>query len=520
MQTLRLPPRLLSEPELLKLNRLLSARAIRLDWSDVQADQVTSDQLDILFRGLTLDVHIEYIDACENTTDTTTISEALSPLIEAAFLRAENDIDATISRPVRTKSQALPPPALWSPPSSYEPESEAEQTTIRKNQPSIKILQDDAVWTPTELLANDKLNDTLNRDGSLSEFTPIYEIPSNETAADISALVDSSLDMFELSYAEMAHLPTLLQPLVHAYIAWVEEQMPYSDQANLHQYRATLRRIQQSIHLLSTDQQASRAFAFMNQVMGLACIHTLWVQEKRNYKLRTLNDIYQQSSNRSWSLFQLAFVLLNIPALIDVSYVDRNATKGALADLRWFPTGEWKAEAYLGLAAYTLGIRRLQDGMRNSVDRVTAILRYATCTLTQQFQHAAALICACETVRRADRSTWGATPFRLGLHIGPHASMHTTGARREVMKRTDDNREMSSCKNMSSLTYCPWCGSNLEYIQSAGIASQRGRTLIYCRDPKNECAFGRTKAEGEGLPILVAAEKVHLKPALLITAEA
>src|SRR6266567_4185870 len=64
--------------------------------------------------------------------------------------------------------------------------------------------------------------------------------------------------------------------------------------------------------------------------------------------------------NRSWRPFQLAFILLNLPALTDLHHPDRSVEASAVADLLWFPTGGGKTEAYLGLTAYTLAIRRLQ----------------------------------------------------------------------------------------------------------------------------------------------------------------
>ena len=49
-------------------------------------------------------------------------------------------------------------------------------------------------------------------------------------------------------------------------------------------------------------------------------------------------------------------------------------------------------------------------------------MRYTLRLLTlQQFQRAAALICACELLRRdrlAGDPRWGTTPFRIGLWVG------------------------------------------------------------------------------------------------------
>ena len=132
----------------------------------------------------------------------------------------------------------------------------------------------------------------------------------------------------------------------------------------------------------------------------------------------------------SWRPFQLAFILLNLPALTDPAHPERRSGGGgALVDLLFFPTGGGKTEAYLGLAAYTFAIRRLQGVVgsgadaRNGGDGVAVLMRYTLRLLTlQQFQRASALICACETIRRevlaAGDKRWGTTPFRIGLWVG------------------------------------------------------------------------------------------------------
>ena len=111
----------------------------------------------------------------------------------------------------------------------------------------------------------------------------------------------------------------------------------------------------------------------------------------------------------SWRPFQLAFVLLNLPALTEPGHDDRQ-----IVDLLFFPTGGGKTEAYLGLAAYTFAIRRLQrtigvgEAARSGDGGVAVLMRYTLRLLTaQQFQRAAALVCAAEVLRREDEVTWG-----------------------------------------------------------------------------------------------------------------
>src|SRR5439155_17887301 len=96
-----------------------------------------------------------------------------------------------------------------------------------------------------------------------------------------------------------------------------------------------------------------------------------------------------------------------------------------LVDLLWFPTGGGKTEAYLGLTAFALGLRRLRgqiDGMQGD-GGVTVIMRYTLRLLTtQQFQRAANLICACEHLRRQRSDIWGKRPFQIGLWVGSKAT--------------------------------------------------------------------------------------------------
>src|SRR5205807_7504268 len=144
---------------------------------------------------------------------------------------------------------------------------------------------------------------------------------------------------------------------------------------------------------------------------------------------KTLADC-DRVENRTWRTFQLAFILLNIPALSDLHHADRSEDPAASADLLWFPTGGGKTEAYLGLTAFTLAIRRLQGVVAgyDGRDGVAAIMRYTLRLLTiQQFQRAAALICACEVIRREQGDKkWGSTPFRIGLWVGQRATPNTT----------------------------------------------------------------------------------------------
>ena len=101
---------------------------------------------------------------------------------------------------------------------------------------------------------------------------------------------------------------------------------------------------------------------------------------------------------------------------------DRTKPVEAFADLLWFPTGGGKTEAYLGVAAFAMAIRRMQgetgeyDGSRG----LTVIMRYTLRLLTlQQFQRATTLICAMEVARTKALSAGDDSPRHAAVHDRP-----------------------------------------------------------------------------------------------------
>jgi hypothetical protein len=239
-------------------------------------------------------------------------------------------------------------------------------------------------------------------------IAPAFELPrvTPPTGSEIPALQNLVLDMKSLSKLEDHEFGGALNPLVSAYQEWISDLEnkleqnrtdigPFTNTAlqSLVTCKSNLQRIQAGINLLSTNPQAAEAFRFANQSMALQRIHTLHSESVRRDEGKSLEEL-DVEQNRTWYPFQLAFILLNLPGLTDPLSEERSHPTQATADVLWFPTGGGKTEAYLGLTAYTLAMRRLQ-GMVGGYDGsagVAVLMRYTLRLLTlQQFQRAAAL---------------------------------------------------------------------------------------------------------------------------------
>ena len=114
---------------------------------------------------------------------------------------------------------------------------------------------------------------------------------------------------------------------------------------------------------------------------------------------------------------------MNLPGIVDPVHTDRE-----VVDLLFFPTGGGKTEAYLGLAAFTLVLRRLRHPGLGSAG-VGVLMRYTLRLLTlDQLSRAATLICALELERRHDPVKLGTWPFEIGLWVGLAATPNRMGA--------------------------------------------------------------------------------------------
>lgn len=351
---------------------------------------------------------------------------------------------------------------------------------------------------------------------------PRYEVPKTTppTAAEIPELAGLILDMKDLASIE----PQQLQILAQAYQQWINQQTQidlgrYQEvaQVALEQCQRTQQRIQAGIETLIHNPKAKEAFHFMNRAMWQQRVHSIYSEQKRRGQTISLSDV-DIPKNRSWYPFQLAFILLNIPSLTDLHHPERSNLEEAIADLLWFPTGGGKTEAYLGVAAFTMGIRRLQGitGDRHPAG-VTVLMRYTLRLLTlQQFQRATALICACESIRRQDEGKWGIEPFRIGLWVGGDSSPNWTSNSEEFVKKSRGQGGIPRQGSPLQLTNCPWCGTAIElgkHVEVESYEQGRGRTFTRCGDDLGQCEF----STGEGLPVIVVDEEIYRRlPTLLI----
>jgi hypothetical protein len=374
-----------------------------------------------------------------------------------------------------------------------------------------------------------------------TEVIPRLEVPVTETPGldptdrpAIREMVERGwLDMSSLAKMEPAELRRALSTLVDDYESWIGDQrarvgteiVGYDDPANAALYRCeiTLKRLRAGMDVLLTDSNALAAFRFANRAMALQRVHSIFALKKRRKEEVELEDL-NVPKNRSWRPFQLAFLLLSIPSLTDPRHVDRTSPAEAYADLLWFPTGGGKTEAYLGVAAFAMGIRRLQgvvaelDGTRG----LAVIMRYTLRLLTlQQFQRAATLLCAMETIRW-EEDVLGKEPFTLGLWVGNRVTPGTTEQSHQAIEAIrDKDRNRSGIASPAQLTSCPWCGTEISPGRDIEVDKTACRTSIYCGDKLSQCPFSKARSADRphpGIPVRVVDEEIYHRPPSMMIA--
>lgn len=362
-------------------------------------------------------------------------------------------------------------------------------------------------------------------------------IPTSTTPQTDAATVDGALlDMTALATATPDQLRAGLTPIIKAYGDWLDQQRSAIAALPAH-LRSTAQEVVEEAgqvhaslaagldHLLESAD-AQRCFSFMNRVMADQRVHSQIAEERQKdpgLPLAAAGErVRAKAFPHHWRVFQLAFILLQIPALTDPTAPRRSDAERAKVELLFFPTGGGKTEAYLGLAAYAFAIRRLQgvvntpDGPLDGGAGVTVLMRYTLRLLTsQQFQRATALVAAAEMARLEDPGTWGSEPFRIGLWVGSAVSPKRVAEAATQLKALKDRNAPAPYPALQT-TRCPWCGNPLSY-KNVRVDTVEGRVRVYCPDPLASCPFSEGGAVADGIPVLTTDEEIYrLVPAFVI----
>ncbi len=290
----------------------------------------------------------------------------------------------------------------------------------------------------------------------------------------------------------------MLGDLPAAYGQWIDEQRKVAiDPAD----RDTLaelvksaddarRRIAAGIELLATSDEARAAFALANRAMA-------------DQATRRLGNPEPQ-----WRLFQLAFVLLCLPSVTDDHHPER-----AWVELIFFPTGGGKTEAYLGVIAYLLLLRRMRGQSRPDGGRgVAVILRYTLRLLTlDQFERATTLMCALELLRRQQPARLGGERFAVGLWVGASATSNTMAQVKADLGEFRKGTGASPCP----LARCPWCKRDFT-TQSLTLDHPIKPTAVIVGCENDACEFSPANHK-DGLPVVFVDEQVYRElPAFVV----
>lgn len=363
-----------------------------------------------------------------------------------------------------------------------------------------------------------------------TEALPVYEVKPivpNE-------LKSVELKMFDLSDLSGKDITTNLVKLNSEYETWINEQEKIANAElkgelletalrHIDSCRLCLSRMKEGVELLNSNENVNRAFKLMNRAMLLQQLHYSietrnWILDKGNItglKDAIVPDINDSSTWKpglgAWRPFQLAFILMNLNSMLDSNHADRE-----MVDLIWFPTGGGKTEAYLGLSAFTIFLKRLKN---KNDSGTTVLMRYTLRLLTaQQFQRAAALICACDKIRKENQEELGTARITIGLWVGSDSTPNRRDEARRAFTIMEQGREE---ENPFIVLKCPWCGSQMGYLKEARTNKVKGykrrkvgtkETIIYQCDNQH-CDFSKPDYN---LPLIVIDEDIYDNPPTLL----
>lgn len=329
-----------------------------------------------------------------------------------------------------------------------------------------------------------------------TQTVPVVEVP--QMTADTGSGGDVALSLAVLSRLDDCPDPIAseLPAFVDGYAAWAGRQrevhsgLSADDRAAgeriCQRIETTVKRMRVGLALLGKDAQVRLAFALANRAM----LDQMRQHDAVQGKARG-DDAYR------WRPFQLAFLLTVLESAADPDSEDRDTV-----DLIWFPTGGGKTEAYLGLIAFQIALRRSRHPVTGGGTCV--LMRYTLRLLTRdQYLRASRLICALERVRR-ERDDLGTEPISIGLWVGKATSPNTFADAATLVAEARARGELPAMV----LDSCPWCGHGFD--QRSSYQANERQFGFRCGNP--QCELQGT------LPCNVVDEALYANPPTMLVA--
>jgi len=333
-----------------------------------------------------------------------------------------------------------------------------------------------------------------------SDTMPAVEV--RQMTADTGSGGKPILSLARLAGIDKAHATLLpeIGEFISGYANWVAIQqnniasLPDDDRAAekrmVERMNTAVSRMRVSLRLLGSNEQVRIAFAVANRAMLDQMRRHDHIQGKPS-----TDETYR------WRPFQLAFLLTTLE-----STTNENSEFRDTVDLIWFPTGGGKTEAYLGLIAFQIVLRRLRHP--DTGGGTAVLMRYTLRLLTRdQFIRATRLICALELIRR-ERDDLGSAPITIGMWVGEATSPNSFQKAAELVKKAIAAGE----KPELVLDRCPWCGEDFEAGRNYDSTTQHFHYL--CRNL--DCGFGMS-ADGV-LPCNIVDEALYAEPPTMLVA--
>lgn len=353
-----------------------------------------------------------------------------------------------------------------------------------------------------------------------TEFIPTHEVNKMKTALPYSKKFgDIPANFLSIKFfsdeINQQEIIARLNNLADRYEEWINNlsshQVAEREQTkqNIDACMFALRRIRKGVQLLN-DEKVFEAFVFMNKVMHVQSAMKAFSKNKTSLEEEIKKEHF------AWRPFQIAFILLNLEGVVNPRSKERK-----IVDLLWFPTGGGKTEAYLGLAAFLLGYRRLSADSEQRFQKdggVTIFIRYTLRLLTtQQRDRLLRMICACEYIRQTDtEKRFGRSEYSVGFWVGGQVTVNDLKDLKTSNYKDGKGVKLEYERLKKQIINCPCCGASkdklvYEISPSEDVDIEKNGFRIYCGNP--QCYFSKTN-----IPVYLIDEEIYRKlPTVVIS---